>query len=69
MKRPLDTIPSELDSVLVVGNIVEYKLIETTRIYINSIFTANALRVDYKNILKVYDKNGNIVWRKSNATN
>ena len=62
--KPQDTIPSELSSVLVVGNAVEYQSIEVTRIYIGTIYTEAALKADYKNILKVFDNRGVIVWRK-----
>ena len=57
-------IPSELASVLVVDNIVEYRSIERVRIRITTPDTSTALKTDYKNILKVFDKEGNIVWQK-----
>ena len=62
--KPQDTIPSELASVLVVDNIVEYRSIERVRIKITTPYTSTALKTDYKNILKVFDKKGNIVWQK-----
>ena len=62
--KPLEMIPSELASVLVVDNIVEYQAIERVRIRITTPATSTALKTDYKNILKVFDKEGNIVWQK-----
>ena len=62
--KPLEMIPSELASVLVVDNIVEYQSIERVRIKITTPYTSTALKNDYKNILKVFDKEGNIVWQK-----
>ena len=62
--KPLEMIPSELASVLVVDNIVEYQAIERVRIRITTNYTSTALKTDYKNILKVFDKKGNIVWQK-----
>lgn len=62
--KPLEMIPSELASVLVVDNIVEYQAIERVRIRITTPYTSTALKTDYKNILKVFDKEGNIVWQK-----
>ena len=59
-----EMIPSELASVLVVDNIVEYQAIERVRIRITTNYTSTALKTDYKNILKVFDKKGNIVWQK-----
>ena len=59
-----EMIPSELASVLVVDNIVEYQAIERVRIRITTNYTSTALKTDYKNILKVFDKEGNIVWQK-----
>ena len=62
--KPLEMIPSELASVLVVDNIVEYRSIERVRIKITTPDNSAALKTDYKNILKVFDKEGNIVWQK-----
>ena len=62
--KPLEMIPSELASVLVVDNIVEYQSIERIRVHISSLKLEEAFKVDYKNILKVFDKEGNIVWQK-----
>ena len=62
--KPLEMIPSELASVLVVDNIVEYQSIERIRVHISSLRLEEALKVDYKNILKVWNKNGEIIWRK-----
>lgn len=63
-KERVNMIPSELASVLVVDNIVEYQSIERVRIRITTPDTSTALKTDYKNILKVFDKEGNIVWQK-----
>ena len=57
-------IPSELASVLVVDNIVEYQSIDRVRFRITTPDNSTALKTDYKNILKVFDKKGNIVWQK-----
>ena len=62
--KPLEMIPSELASVLVVDNIVEYRSIERVRIKITTPYTSTALKTDYKNILKVYNKNGELLWQK-----
>lgn len=59
-----ELIPQELANSLKVGNIVEYQSIERIRVHISSLKSEEALKVDYKNILKVWNKNGEIIWRK-----
>ena len=59
-----ELIPQDLLNSLKVGNIVEYQSIERIRVHISSLKLEEALKVDYKNILKVFDEEGNIVWQK-----
>ena len=59
-----ELIPQELANSLKVGNIVEYQSIARIRVYINSFKLEEALKVDYKNILKVWNQNGEIIWSK-----
>ena len=58
-----ELIPQELANSLKVGNIVEYQSIVKIRVHINSFKLEEALKVDYKNILKVWNKNGEMKWK------
>lgn len=59
-----ELIPQELANSLKVGNIVEYQSIAIIRVHINSFQLEEAFKVDYKNILKVWNQNGEIIWSK-----
>ena len=59
-----ELIPQDLLTSLKVGNIVEYQSIERIRVHISSLKLEEALKVDYKNILKVWNQNGEIIWSK-----
>lgn len=59
-----ELIPQELANSLKVGNIVEYQSIARIRVHISSFKLEEALKVDYKNILKVWNQNGEIIWSK-----
>lgn len=59
-----ELIPQELANSLKVGNVVEYQSIAIIRVHINSFKLEEAFKVDYKNILKVWNQNGEIIWSK-----
>lgn len=59
-----ELIPQDLLNSLKVGNIVEYQSIERIRVHISSLKLEEALKVDHKNILKVWNENGEIIWSK-----